>query len=182
MLSDIAVGAERLESVLWPFVVSKPSVQIGSPLSDLPSMLRTVAIDVINVEEMPIGFSAANALPAVGGHHLLSQGLGLPYALLETGCTIFFGGQLLLATLPAKSRCRQARAVALSALSTRLSALPTKSRRVIARPTTIDTASFGCIALAGFEYALRFLCSHNLLYHAYADMSTPKRAPEEAVA
>ncbi len=182
MLSDIAVGAERLESFLWPLVIPQPSVKSVSSLPNSLSVCGPTAVNMINGEEMPIGFPTANALPAVSGHYLLSHILDVNDTLLAAGGTVLFGAWFLFAAGSTKSRLRQARSVTLSALSARLSALSAEACRVIARPTTIDTASFGCIALAYFGYILGLSCGHDSLYRAYADISSPTRAPEEASA
>lgn len=106
MLSDITIGAKHLKA-FRPVIVSKKSIQVASSLADLSPMLGPVVVDMIDGKEAPIGLIAASASSPVGGHNLLSQSMSRIMPLLQTARAVFFGGQLLMATITAPPRLRQ---------------------------------------------------------------------------
>lgn len=141
MLSDIAIGAEHLESI-GPPIVAQEAVKIASPLSDLSSVLGSFAFDVINGQKSPIGLSAAYALTAVGGHDLPAELMATRRPLGQAGGAMFSRLQFLLTAIPAQTRRCQLISMTFLGGSIDFAALAAQFCRSVARFATIGATGF----------------------------------------
>jgi hypothetical protein len=100
---------------------------------------------MVNGEKPPVRLVTADASSAIGFHDLLSKAMARFGPFLQADRAVFFGGQFLLATVPAQpSRC-QFIPMSLRGTLTRLAALLTQFRRCIAFFAAIGASHGSCI-------------------------------------
>lgn len=131
----VTVSAKKLQPFLGPATALEAPVKIARKSFVIPG---SIAVNVIDGEEPPIGFSAAYAPPAVSGDHFLSKVLDSLGLIVKANRAESFGHQFPLTAALAKPSRLQSSLTLLHGVSRLLAARFAKLHRSVVWLTTTD--------------------------------------------